>query len=399
MRVFYDTSALLNIDDYKDDEIVISSITLVELERIKVSRDKDECVKAKARRVSRFLRDTQNLEIILPKRKVKKVIKKFGLVDNNDSIILASAYLSKCDTVLSDDISFINIGRKVLGLKVEGTINKVESDNGYIEIQVTQEEFNQIIKETTCRFNIKVNSYVIFNIGEKQEIYKWTGSQYDKVQEKKIKSFHLGETIRALDPYQACAIDSLFENSLTAISGRAGSGKSTLALFAAMNLIEKRTYSRLIIMANPIPLRGVKEIGFLPGSKDEKLLCGNLGNILYSKFGDETVVRELIDRGIITIVNMADCRGMEIAKDEILYCTEIQNSSIDIIKMVLQRAKEGSKVFIEGDYEAQVDSYLFEGKSNGLKRVIDVFSGESYFGHIDLPTVHRSKIAEKANQL
>ena len=129
------------------------------------------------------------------------------------------------------------------------------------------------------------------------------------------------------------------------------------------------------------------------------MLSANIGNILISKFGSEDAVRNLIDQGIIYIANMSDCRGMEIASDEILYCTEIQNSSIDLIKMILQRPKEGAKIFIEGDYESQVDSPCFDGKQNGFKRVIDVFPGEPYFGHVDLPTVHRSKIAEKAIEL
>jgi predicted ribonuclease YlaK len=54
----------------------------------------------------------------------------------------------------------------------------------------------------------------------------------------------------------------------------------------------------------------------------------------------------------------------------------------------------GAKIIIEGDYMAQVDSYMFEGHNNGLKRVIDVFRGHPEFGYVQLQNVWRSKIAE-----
>lgn len=403
MRIFYDTSAILNSYEFNDeDSIVLSTVTLTEIEHIKTSRDKDELVKMNARRISRLLKaDKKNVEVILPDKKVEKLIKKFGLAENNDSIIMCTALVSNCDLVLSDDISFLNIGNRILGLNVEPTKHaNAEKDNGYIEVAITKNELSKIMNDYgKNHYDRKINDYVIFNVEGVFQNYKWNGATYIKVDDRKVKSFNFGNTIAPLDPYQACAIDSLYENDMTAISGKAGSGKSTLALYVAMNLIEKHKYNRLIIMSNPLPLRGTKEIGFLPGSKDDKLLSANIGNILISKFGSEDAVRNLIDQGTIYIANMSDCRGMEIAPDEILYCTEIQNSSIDLIKMILQRPKEGAKIFIEGDYESQVDSPCFDGKQNGLKRVIDVFPGEPYFGHVDLPTVHRSKIAEKAAEL
>ena len=90
---------------------------------------------------------------------------------------------------------------------------------------------------------------------------------------------------------------------------------------------------------------------------------------------------------------------MEIRDNEILYMTECQNTTTELIKLALSRVSAGAKVIIEGDYKTQVDSYLFEGKNNGLKRVIDAFKGHEEFGYIELQNIWRSKLAQLAELL
>jgi len=96
---------------------------------------------------------------------------------------------------------------------------------------------------------------------------------------------------------------------------------------------------------------------------------------------------------------LADCRGMEIRDNEILYLTETQNTTVELIKLALSRVSSGAKVIIEGDYKTQVDSSIFEGSHNGLKRVIDVFKGNELFGYVELQNIWRSKIAQLAEGL
>ena len=79
--------------------------------------------------------------------------------------------------------------------------------------------------------------------------------------------------------------------------------------------------------------------------------------------------------------------------------TEAQNTSIDLMKLILQRAGDNCQVIIEGDYDQQVDLNEYEGSNNGLKRVLDVFRGEEYFGAMDLQKGQRSRLAEKADEL
>lgn len=60
-----------------------------------------------------------------------------------------------------------------------------------------------------------------------------------------------GDKIRPKDVYQACAIDSILNNTMTTLSGKAGSGKSLISLITMMSLIESGKYDRIVIMFNP----------------------------------------------------------------------------------------------------------------------------------------------------
>ena len=224
------------------------------------------------------------------------------------------------------------------------------------------------------------------------------GESFRKVCSKSIKSTMFGDKIRPKDVYQSCAIDSILSNTMTIISGRAGTGKSLISLITIMNLIEAGHYDRAVIMFNPTKARGATDMGYYAGDAISKALQSNVGEMLTSKFGDRFAVDLLIQQGKLKLVSMADIRGFEIGR-EILLISEVQNTTVDLLKLCLSRASSQCKIILEGDYQSQVDSYLFEGSSNGMKRAIDVFRGEEEFGYVHLPNVWRSKIAELCEKL
>ena len=186
---------------------------------------------------------------------------------------------------------------------------------------------------------------------------------------------------------------------MTAIYGKAGSGKSLISLVTIMNLIESGKYDRVVIMFNPTKSRGASDMGYYSGDPTEKAMQNSVGSILTTKFGDRYAVDMLLQQDKIRLVSMADVRGMEVRDNEILYITETQNTSIELLKLCLSRASSECKIIIEGDYNSQVDSYLFDGTSNGMKRVINVLRGEEEFGYVHLPNIWRSKIAALVDRL
>ena len=205
--------------------------------------------------------------------------------------------------------------------------------------------------------------------------------------------------LKPKDVYQSMVIDSIMHNTITTISGKAGSGKSLLSLICAMHLIETGKYDRLVVMFNPSKTRGASDMGFYSGDFIDKAMQNSIGQILTTKFGDRYAVDLLIQQEKLKLVSMADARGMEIRDNEILYITECQNTSTELLKLCLSRASTNCKIIIEGDYNSQVDSYLFDGSKNGMKRAIEVLKGEDIFGCIELQNVWRSKIAELVDKM
>ena len=189
-------------------------------------------------------------------------------------------------------------------------------------------------------------------------------------------------------------MDSIINNTLTAVSGKAGSGKSLISLATIMSLVENGKYDRFVTLFNPIKARGTADLGYYAGDFLSKAMLNSVGNILTTKFGDRYAIDILLSQNKLKLVSMADCRGMEIMDNEILYIPEAENTTIDMMKLCLSRVSSGAKVIIEGDPESQVDSYQYEGKNNGLMRVIEKFKDKKEFGYIQLQNVWRSKIAE-----
>ena len=230
------------------------------------------------------------------------------------------------------------------------------------------------------------------------DLAKWNGEKHVGLYSKAIKSISFGDKIKPKDHYQKFAVDSIMSNDITILSGHAGSGKSLLSLAAAMHLIDEGKYDRIIILYNPTKAKGATDLGFYQGTMQDKLLQNSIGNILNTKFGDKFAVDMLLQQDKIRLISMADCRGMEI-RNEILYITEAQNTTAELLKLCLSRASKDAKIIIEGDYDTQVDSHAFEGGKNGMRRAIEVLKGTDLFGCVKLQNIWRSRLAELIDKM
>ena len=411
-KLFLDTNALLNLGENAFKErFIIAQKTLEEIENIKISSNKDSEIKYKARNIARLLDINESgYDIIAYSPEIKKIIDDHFLSETPDNIILASAYyynLNEPVLVCSDDLNCKFISRNIFGLTTKGIneinlVKNLDEYKGYKDVTLSDEEMSYFychLNENT--FGCLINEYLIIrkSDGEVVDTLRWNGTDFKKVCNKTVKSTMFGDKIKPKDIYQSCVIDSIYNNTMTAISGKAGSGKSLLSLVTIMNLIETGKYDRVVIMYNPTKARGASDMGFYSGNAIEKGMQNSIGSILTTKFGDRFAVDMLIQQDRIRLVSMADVRGMEVRDNEILYISEAQNTSIELLKLCLSRASSECKIIIEGDYNSQVDSYLFDGSSNGMKRAIEVLKGKEEFGYIDLPNIWRSKIASLVDKL
>ncbi len=397
MAKFYDTCAILT--DCSDlSDVIISSKTIEELENIKTSANKDADIKYKARMAVRAIKE-QKPQVIVVTTDDYTLVQNKGIEVNNDNLIIACAV--RCDEPIefyTEDFLCGLVASNYFGLTVK-SLGEKKTDNIYVGYKIetpTDEELSLIYSKDNCEniFSCLINQYVIINDNEGNfcDVLKWNGEKYCNVFNKNIKTMAFGDKIKAKDVYQRMAIDSLMTNTMTCISGHAGSGKTLLSLICAMCLIEAGKYDRLVILFNPVGLRGASQMGYYQGSLIDKAMQPNIGNVLITKFGDRFAVDNYIAQGKIKLVPMSDCRGMEICDNEILFITESENTTADLMKICLSRVSSGAKVIIEGDFD-QTDDRRFDCE-NGMNRAIDVLKGEKEFGYVQLQNVWRSRIAE-----
>jgi len=187
--------------------------------------------------------------------------------------------------------------------------------------------------------------------------------------------------------------------------GQAGTGKTLLALAAGLaQVLETRRY-RDIIMTRATVSVG-EDIGFLPGSEEEKMLpwMGALEDnleVLNSRDGGDTqtgtsAALELI-RSHIKIKAMNFMRGRTFL-NKFLIIDEAQNLTSKQMKTLITRAGPGTKVVCLGNI-AQIDTpWLTEG-SSGLTYVVDRFKGWPHAGHVTLQRGERSRLADYAAEV
>jgi predicted ribonuclease YlaK len=196
------------------------------------------------------------------------------------------------------------------------------------------------------------------------------------------------------------AADSLIENKITMIKGPAGSGKTFLSLGYLLHLLTRHRIDRIIVFCNTVATKNSAKLGYYPGTRDEKLLDSQIGNLLTSKLGGRYIVEQMIQQEQLILLPMSDIRGYDTSGMRAgIYISEAQNLDIDLMKLTLQRIGEDSVCIIDGDCKTQVDDISFAGSNNGMKRASKVFRGTDVYGEITLKNIHRSKIATIAEEM
>lgn len=108
----------------------------------------------------------------------------------------------------------------------------------------------------------------------------------------------------------------------------------------------------------------------------------------------------MMQREELILLPLSDIRGYDTSgMCAGIYISEAQNLDIELMKLALQRIGEDCICIIDGDDNAQVDDIHFSGCSNGMKRVSQVFRGSDLYGEIELKNIHRSRIANLAENM
>jgi PhoH-like ATPase len=198
---------------------------------------------------------------------------------------------------------------------------------------------------------------------------------------------------------QQFAFDLLLDPNIPVVSlvGKAGSGKTLLALASGLEqTFGKDALYKKIVVTKPVEPVG-KDIGFLPGTMQDKMLpwLAPIQDNLQFLMGDDKATLELyIEKGQIEVEAMTFIRGRSIS-NAFIVIDEVQNMTQHEIKTVLTRVGEGTKIVLTGDIE-QIDNVYIDATNNGLSYVVERLKDEQITGHVTLLKGERSKVATMA---
>jgi PhoH-like ATPase len=336
----------------------------------------------------------------------------FALNINDNRIILA-AYLLK---EKGENVVFVSkdfaarIKAEALGLEAEDYQNLKYSFEaiyrGIRKVEISKHDIDVFYKDGSVAvpdLDCKPNEYCILtSIEHSSAVGKYDPS--NGVIEPLLKATSLWG-IKPRNVEQRCAVDLLLRDDIKLITliGQAGTGKTLLALACGLRKVfDEGMYSKILVSRPVVPLG--RDIGYLPGTKEEKLfnwmqpiydnlefLCDSSG-----KEANETL-RWVMDSKKIEMEAVTYIRGRSLPKMYIII-DEAQNLTPHEVKTVISRAGEGTKVILTGD-PTQIDNPYLDKDSNGLTYAIGRFSDYKIYGHMFLEKTERSELAALAAEI
>ena len=410
----YDTCSLLeqagHLFDSDEFTLVISSITLEELENIKTSGNKDPDVKYAARKVLADMDEHYGaFEIVLYNDSFGDMMMRDGISLSNDAKIIACArhFAAKHP---QDEVIFVTndlICRHIASMYfiTEKVIEEDYDYDGYKEVYLDEDGLIEFYSNQDKNlYDLFINQYLLVydaNSGDCIERLVWTGDGYRRLAYNTFASKWFGD-VKPMkgDLYQSLVADSFSNNKITLVKGPAGSGKTYLSLGFLMHKLERNKIDRIIVFCNTVATKNSAKLGFYPGTRDEKLLDSQIGNLLISKFGGRVAVEQMILEEKLVLLPLSDIRGYDTSGMKAgIYISEAQNMDVELMKLTLQRIGEDSICIIDGDCKTQVDDIHFAGSNNGMRRASQVYRGEDVYGEVTLRNIHRSRVAMIAEKM
>ncbi len=428
-----DTNVLLHDPDairkFVDNDVVIPLIVLEELDGMK--RLSDELGR-NSRHVLRYIdslkeRKSGNLhegvsiengirvrvhiETKAPERK------EFPLpLDRPTNKVLWVAYqigLAGGHTVLVSKDFVMRVKAEAIGLEAEDYENsKFSYDklyHGLRKIEVPKRDIDLFYKDGSLAAparDFAPNEYCLLNCPEQSSAL----CKYNHQSKQLEPLLRLQRDIWGINPLnieQKCALDLLLRDDIKLVTlvGQAGTGKTLLALAAGLKKVfDESIYSRILVSRPIIPLG--KDIGYLPGSKEEKLyhwmqpIYDNLEYLCRSLDGHNTgheTQKWIMESKKIEMEAVTYIRGRSLPKMWMII-DEAQNLTPHEVKTIISRAGQGTKVVLTGD-PTQIDNPYLDKDSNALTFTVGRFKDYPIFGHISLDRTERSELAAIAAEI
>ncbi|MEC0137078.1 PhoH family protein [Paenibacillus macerans] len=435
-----DTNVLLHdphaIFAFDEHEVVIPAVVLEEIDTKK--RNADELGR-NARGVSRLLdglRETGRLhdgvplegggriKVELNHRSFIKVQEMFGEATNDNRILAVALnyHLEQIElpdpqpvVLVSKDV-LVRIKADVLGLTAQDylsdrTVGPSDLYGGYSTIKVHPSIIDEFytyrslpVKLLGLHYSFYPHEFVILKdeMGSGKSALLKLNEDASRLEPLFLSNEPVWG-INARNAQQRMALELLLNDDipLVTITGKAGTGKTLLALAAGLLKVEDEHKYKKLLIARPVVPMG-KDIGFLPGEKEEKLrpwmqpIYDNLEFLFDTKKSGD-IEKILMGLGSIQVEALTYIRGRSIP-GQFIIVDEAQNLTRHEVKTIVSRVGEGSKIVLMGDPE-QIDHPYLDFSSNGLTGLVERFRDQGISGHITLEKGERSKLAQVAADL
>lgn len=328
---------------------------------------------------------------------------------NDNRIIMAAYYLKqKGEHVVFVSKDFAaRLKAEAVGIEAQDYKNLKYSYEalyrGIRHIEVPKPQIDLFYKDGTLPLKdegFKPNEYLILTSPEHSSgVGKWNAR--NEGLEPLLKYNNLWG-IKPRNVEQRCAVDLLLRDDIKLVTlvGQAGTGKTLLALACGLRKVfDEGVYSRILVSRPIVPLG--RDIGYLPGTKEEKLfnwmqpIFDNL-EFLCDSSGRESseTLKWVLESKKIEMEAVTYIRGRSLPK-MFMIVDEAQNLTPHEVKTIISRAGEGTKVILTGD-PTQIDNPYLDKDSNALSWVIGKFADQKCFGNLFLEKTERSELAALA---
>ncbi len=428
-----DTNVLLHdpeaISKFRDNDVIIPLSVLEELDGLK--RLSDELGK-NARHVLRFIdslkeRNTGNLhegvkiengivvKIFVDVQPGDKTTFPLSAERHANKILLVAYKLRKQEgpvVIVSKDF-VVRVKAEAIGLEAEDYENLKFAYNsmyrGYRKLEVQKTQIDLFFKEGFLSLDIPdllPNEYCLLTSAENSSAVAKFNPRTKRLESLlKLPKDLWG--IQPLNVEQKCALDLLLRDDVKLVTmiGPAGTGKTLLALAAGLRKVfDEGVYSRILVSRPIMPLG--KDIGYLPGTKEEKLfhwmqpIYDNLEFLCQSSSGEGNgpeTQKWVMESKKIEMEAVTYIRGRSLPKMYMII-DEAQNLTPHEVKTIISRAGKGTKVILTGD-ATQIDNPYLDQDSNALTYTVGRFQQYPLYGHIFLDRTERSELAALAAEI
>ncbi len=307
----------------------------------------------------------------------------------------------------------VRVKAEAIGLEAEDYENlKFSYDNlyrGYRKVEVPKRDIDLFFKDGSLPIDLPdlfPNEYCLLSSPEQSSAI----GKYNQATKRLEPLLKLQKDIWGIQPLnveQKCALDLLLRDDIKLVTmiGPAGTGKTLMALAAGLRKVfDEGVYTRILVSRPIIPLG--KDIGYLPGTKEEKLfhwmqpIYDNLEFLCQSSSGAANgaeTQKWIMESKKIEMEAVTYIRGRSLPKIYMII-DEAQNLTPHEVKTIISRAGKGTKVVLTGD-ATQIDNPYLDKDSNALTYTVGKFKQYPIYGHVFLERTERSELAALAAEV